>query len=187
MIPTERGVIKYDSLGLRVENIDDIFLPIASSGEIGIVSSQLQYFNFRARLLGTGEWNDLAELDQNRQYTNDVVFSTDSYVDEKDKEYQLFVGRYQRIMSKRPNPTALIGYDATKLLLDQIARGSSRRNDLAVALSDLKRVKGWHTTFTVGALRVNTAMTLLQFRDRSIRKIGETDLLEEQPQETIQQ
>ena len=186
MIPTERAVIKYDSLGLQVSNIDDIFLPIASSDEIGIVSSQLLYFNFRVRLLGTGEWGDLADLDQNRQYTNGVVFSDDTYVEQREKEYQLFVGRYQRMMSKKPNTTALIGYDATKLLLDQIAGGSSRRNDLAVALSNVKRVKGWHTTFTIGASRVNTSLSLLQFKDRSIRKIGEIDLLEEQPQEIIQ-
>ena len=186
MIPTERAVIKYDSLGLAVTNIDDIFLPITSSAEIGIVSSQLKYFNFRTRLLGTGEWNDPAELDQNRQYTNGVIFSFDSHVDEKDKEYQLFVGRYQRTMNRKPNITVLIGYDATKLLLDQIAKGSSRRNDLAVALSNINRVKGWHTTFSIGASRVNTALSLLEFKNRTVRKVAEIDLIEEQPQDTIQ-
>ena len=186
LIPTERAVIKYDSLALAVENIDDIFLPIASPDEIGIVSSQLQYFNFRTRFLGTGEWYDLADLDQNRQYTNGVVFSNDTFVDENNKDYQLFVGRYQQMMNKKPNATALIGYDAAKLLLDQIARGSARRNDLAVALSNIKGVKGWHTTFTIGRSRVNTALSLLQFRDRSVRKIGDIDLPDEHPQEEIQ-
>ena len=186
LIPTERAVIKYDSLALIVDNIDDIFLPIASPVEIGIVSSQLKYFNFRTRFLGTGEWFDLADLDQNRQYTDGVIFSNDTYVEESGKEYQLFVGRYQQIMNKKPNATALIGYDAAKLLLDQIAKGSSRRNELAVALTKIKGVKGQHTTFTIGSSRVNTSLTLLQFKNRSVRKIGEIDLPDEQPQEEIQ-
>src|SRR3972149_3150326 len=86
----------------------------------------------------------------------------------------------------RSNATALIGYDAAKLLLDQIAKGSSRRNELAVALTKIKGVKGQHTTFTIGSSRVNTSLTLLQFKNRSVRKIGEIDLPDEQPQEEIQ-
>lgn len=186
-IPTERSVIKYDSLALSVQTIDDIFLPIAGPSEIGIVSAQLRYFNFRSQLLGTGEWNDLADLDLNRQYTNGVLFSNDTYIDEAGKDYQAFVARYEQTMNKKPNETALIGYDAAKVLLGRIAEGASRRNDLAVALTNVKGVRGWHTTFTIGESRVNTALSLFQFRNRKIEKVGEIDLIEEeQPQEIIQ-
>ncbi len=186
LIPTERAIIKYDSLALPVEYINGIFLPIASSSEIGIVSSQLRYFNFRAQLLGTGEWNDLAELDLNRQYTNGVMYSYDTFIQEGDKEYQAVAARYQRLTGKKPTVTSLIGYDAAKLLLDRIAAGASRRNDLAVSLSSISRARGLHTIFTIGTSRVNTALSILQFMNRTIGKVGEIDLPDAQSQETIQ-
>ncbi|MEX0602888.1 MAG: ABC transporter substrate-binding protein, partial [Bacteroidota bacterium] len=54
--PVVRTPVKFDSLAIPVRNLDGIFLPIAGSGEIGIVTSQLRYFNFQTQYLGTGEW-----------------------------------------------------------------------------------------------------------------------------------
>lgn len=182
-IPTERAIINYDSLGLPVRNIDAIFLPIASSDEIGIVTSQLRYFNFQADLLGTGEWNDLAVLDMNREYASGVVFSYDSAINESDPNYRAFTARFQKLFSRRPSINALYGYDAMKLLLDLIARGTGTRNDIAAAMTGIRRAPGWHTSYSIDARRVNTFLTLFQYRDRSIRRIGEIDLLE--PEEEL--
>ncbi|MEX1140363.1 MAG: penicillin-binding protein activator [Bacteroidota bacterium] len=182
-IPTERALINYDSLGLPVANIDAMFLPIASSDEIGIVTSQLRYFNFQAKLLGTGEWNDLAVLDMNREYANGVVFSYDSAINESDPDYRAFVARFQKLFSRRPSINALYGYDAMKLLLDLIAHGTGTRNDIAAAMTGIRRAPGWHTSFSIDARRVNTFLTLFQYQDRSVRRVDEIDLLE--PEEEL--
>ena len=180
-IPVERGIIKYDSLAMPVENVDAMFLPINSSDEIGIVASQLRYFNFRTQLLGSGEWNDPSDLDQNRQYADGVVYSYDTYVDETDPAYKQFVVRYQKAYNRKPTMNALIGYDSMNLLLDTMTRGAGRRNEIAAELLKVRQFKGWHTKFTLGDSRVNTFLTLLQFSRRTIRKIGEFDLSEPLP------
>lgn len=177
-IPTERAIINYDSLGLPVTAIDAIFLPIANADEIGVVTSQIRYFNFQAALLGTGEWHDLATLDMNREYASGVVYSNDTMVDEGDPAYRAFSARFLRMFNRRPSVNALFGYDSMKLLLDLIARGTGTRNDIAGALTTLKRVRGWHTSFSIDARRVNTYVTLFTYENRAIRKIGEIDLLE---------
>ena len=177
-IPTERAVIKYDSLGMVIDNIDALFLPIASSDEIGIVTSQIRYFNFQVKLLGTGEWHDLADLDMNRQYADGVVYSYDIYVNEDDPGYRTFAARYQAANGKKPSTNALFGYDAMKLLLDRIVEGAATRNDIAAAMTKLRRVQGWHTSFSIDERRVNTSLTVLKYENRSIKKIGEFDLLE---------
>jgi ABC-type branched-subunit amino acid transport system substrate-binding protein len=182
-IPTERAVINYDSLGIVVENIDAIFLPIASADEIGIVTSQLRYFNFQAKLLGTGEWNDLAALDMNREYANEVVYSYDAAVNESDADYRAFSARFQKLFSRKPSLNALFGYDTMKLLLDLIAKGTGTRNDIAAALTGIRRVRGWHTSFSIDARRVNTFLMLFKYENRSIRRVGEIDLLE--PEEEL--
>jgi len=71
-IPTQRIRAKYDSLGMPVAAFDAIFLPISSLEEIGIVTSQLRYFNFQAQLLGNGNWYEPNELEQQRQYCNGI-------------------------------------------------------------------------------------------------------------------
>jgi ABC-type branched-subunit amino acid transport system substrate-binding protein len=177
-IPTERAVIKYDSLGMGIVNVDAVFLPIANSDEIGIVTSQLRYFNFQAKLLGTGEWHDLADLDMNRQYAEGVVYSNDTYVNEDDRGYRAFLVRYQSAVGRKPGANALIGYDAMKLLLDLIVAGAATRNDIAAALTNVRQVHGWHTAYSIDERRVNTFLTVFTFENRSIRKIGEVDLLE---------
>ncbi len=175
-LPVQRMRMRYDSLGLAVTSIDAVFLPIASPVEIGIVSSHLRYFNFQAQLLGTGNWHDLSELEQNRQYTNGVIFTTDAYWDENDPAYQSFRRKYLAAVGKQPTVNAMIGYDAMNLLLKVIKQGATKRDEIASALTSVRRFEGVRSVIALGPSRVNTFLTLLQYRNRAIRKIGEIDV-----------
>jgi ABC-type branched-subunit amino acid transport system substrate-binding protein len=175
-LPVQRMRMRYDSLGLAVTSIDAVFLPIASPVEIGIVSSHLRYFNFKAQLLGTGNWNDLNELEQNRQYTNGVIFTTDAYWEENDPSYQSFRRAYLVSAGKQPTVNAMIGYDAMNLLLKVIQQGATKRNEIASALASVRRFEGVRSVIAMGPSRVNSFLTLLQYRNRAIRKIGEIDV-----------
>ncbi len=175
-LPTLRVHVKTDSLSNPVRNIDALFLPIASAEEIGIVGSQLRYFNFQTQLLGTGEWYDLGELDRSRDYINGVVFSTDSYWNEKSKDYQLFAGKFERALKKKPSKNTLYGYDAMRIVLEAIKNGALYRNDIAAALVKLQNFSGVHSRISFGQ-RVNTVVTLLQFNRRVVKKLGEIDIM----------
>lgn len=185
-IPTARAVIQYDSLEMAVRNVDAVFLPVASADEVGVVTSQLRYFNFQSQLLGTGEWHDLATLDQNREYADGVVYSNDTYIDLNNAGYRAFAAKFQKQFGRPPTVNALFGYDAMKLLLDLLAGGAATRNDLAAALTSVRRFPGWHSSFSIDERRVNTCLTMFRFENRSIRRIGELDLIEE-PEEADQQ
>lgn len=178
-ILTERVHLKYDSLALPVYNIDALFLPIASAEEIGIVSSQIRYFNFRADLFGNGEWNDPALLDQNRQYTDGILFAADTFLQENDPVYRLFVTRYEKLFNKKPTVNSLYGYDALKLLLETLTKGALHRNDIAAALAKTRGFAGMHSRISIGPNRVNSFLTVLQFKNRAVRKVGEIDLAAE--------
>ena len=77
---------------MAATGIDALFVPIASADEIPIVSSQIKYFNIQAQMLGTGDWNDVAMLDLNRQYTDGIVFFADSSPDVTGEPVQNFCG-----------------------------------------------------------------------------------------------
>jgi hypothetical protein len=175
-MPTQRIKAKYDSLGYPVTGIDALFASIAGSEEIGIVTSQLRYFNFQTQLLGTGNWNDATELDQNRQYANGVIFATDAYSEEINQQYQSFARQFKSKFSKDPPLNAMIGYDAMKLLLRAVRQGATRREDVVSALSNGRTFQGVHSKISFDSRRVNSCLTLMQFKGRVIKKVGEIDV-----------
>ena len=175
-IPTQRIRAKYDSLGMPVAAYDAIFVPLSSAQEIGVVTSQLRYFNFQSQLLGTGNWYEPTELEQNRQYSNGVIFATDSYWEEISQQYQLFAKQYRGSFSRDPSLNAMMGYDTMKLLLSTIRQGAIRRDEIAASLSSSQAFQGIHSKISFDQRRVNSSLTILQYKNRSIKKIGEIDV-----------
>jgi hypothetical protein len=55
-----------DSLESAVTGIDGMYVPIGMPEEIGVVASQIVYFNIKTGILGSGEWNSFPELDANK-------------------------------------------------------------------------------------------------------------------------
>jgi ABC-type branched-subunit amino acid transport system substrate-binding protein len=175
-IPTQRIKARYDSLEIPVTSIDAMFVPIANSDEIGIVSSQLRYFNFQTQLLGNGSWNDLTELEQHRRYSSGVIFSTDTYWEEMGKQFQQFSRGYRAKFERDPDVSSMIGYDAMKLLLRAVRQGATHRQEVVAALSTGRPFQGIHSKINLGPGRVNSFLTLLQFKARVINKVGEIDV-----------
>jgi ABC-type branched-subunit amino acid transport system substrate-binding protein len=175
-IPTQRIRAKYDSLGLPVAAYDALFLPISSPEEIGIVASQLRYFNFQTQLYGNGIWYEPNELEQHRQYTNGVIFTTDTYWDDIGLQYQQFVKQFRLKFSKEPTKNSMIGYDSMKLLLAAVGQGAVRRDDIAAALSSSAVFHGIHSKISLGQRRVNSCLTVLQYKNRMVTKIGDIDV-----------
>ncbi len=177
-LPTRVSSAKYDSLQYPVTSIDVLFIPLTSSSEIPVISSQVKYYNFQAQIIGTGDWYDLEELDQNRQYTDGVIFFVDSYVDVNDTKYQEFQLQYQQAMKgKLPTTNSLITYDVTKLVLQKISEGSSRRSDLAFVLAQ-SHYTGWRSDIIFHKKRVNTSMNVLQYKGRTLHYLGKYNITE---------
>jgi ABC-type branched-subunit amino acid transport system substrate-binding protein len=171
--------IKYDSLGMPVNNIDAIFIPISSSDEIPIVSSQLQFFNIQSQVLGTGDWNDINVLDQNRQYTDGVIFTLDSYPSSEKEEYKTFVSKY-RLANENASPgtNALFGYDVAKMVVQIISQGNVRRTEIADALAKVEGFEGLHSRISLSMDRVNSYLMIVQYKNRKIFHIGDIDLIQ---------
>lgn len=169
--------LKYDSLGLPVTNIDVIFVPIASYEEIPIISSQIKFFNLQGKILGTGEWYDIAALDQNKQYTDGLIFFVDTDVNQSDGSFKEFEEKF-RLANKdnQPRTNALFGYDVAKMIVQIISQGKIRRKDIANAISGIKDYKGLRSKISLSNNRVNSYMTVMEYKKRQVKKIGEIDL-----------
>jgi ABC-type branched-subunit amino acid transport system substrate-binding protein len=162
---------KVDSLEYPVTAIDGIYIPISSANEIGIVTSQLTYFNMKCQILGSGEWNNLAELIANKRYSNEVVFESDSHVDAADTAYAQFVVRYFDRFNKKPSKNTLYGYDTANMVLVAIHNGGTTREALRDDLKLLRNYRGFHGGISFSEKRVNSWVWILQYKNETIQQI----------------
>jgi branched-chain amino acid transport system substrate-binding protein len=162
-----------DSLDVPVKTIDGIYLPIHSPEEIGPVSSQIVYFNIQAQLLGSGEWNNLPELDASRRYCSGMVFESDTYVDVANPTYASWAAGFTARYKRPPSKHVLYGYDTAELVLEVLQEGATTREAIIRALARVKEYQGLHARVGFSAGRVNVWVSILQFDGRGVIHVGD--------------
>ena len=171
-LPLQVEPFYLDSLQYPVSSIQAVFSPISNSSEIGIITSQLTYYNIKTVLLGSGEWNDINELDLNKRYAEGVIFSSDRWV-ENSYDYGHFVSQFFQATQRQPNDNVLFGYDAMSLILTQILNGGTTREKLAEMLAKVSNFPGYHSKISLTEDRVNSYLHILQYKKGKISKIDE--------------
>ncbi|MBI4811569.1 MAG: ABC transporter substrate-binding protein, partial [Ignavibacteriales bacterium] len=156
--------------------IDGLFIAIADADEIGVIASQIKYFNIETHLLGSNEWYAPSQLESNKRYLNGLIFPTDSFQDEGDPLYQEFDRIYFSINKKHPTKYSLIGYDTMHLLLDRIKEDVDTREKRIRALDAVESFPGLHGKITFTNGRVNSEMQILQFNNGEIQKVAELSI-----------
>lgn len=165
-----------DSLEYPAEGIDGFYVPVSMPEEIGLVSSQIVYFNFVTELLGSGEWNSFTELDANKRYCTNVFFDADSYTEADDPAYGGFVDRFYDQHKQRPSKHVLFGYDTARLILSSIDAGATQRESLTRALAMTREFRGLHSRIGFSSRRVNTWMQILQFDGEQVLRVDELSI-----------
>lgn len=164
---------RADSLQHPATGIEAIYIPISGSGEIGVVSSQIVYFNIKAQILGSGEWDDIAELNAHKRYCAGVIFDSDTYIDDSAPGYREFHERFVNRFRQQPGKNSLYGYDTARLILSLITNGASTRERLRTALAEVSSYQGFHSRIGFSQGRVNSWLWIQQYERDSIRMIAE--------------
>jgi branched-chain amino acid transport system substrate-binding protein len=165
--------VMTDSLDIPVTTLEGVYVPISSAAEIGVISSQLVYFNIQAQILGSGEWFSLPELDEHRRYTSGVLLESDSFVDTTKPAYQEWASGYKARFHRRPSKNSLFGYDTADLLLATIRDGAGTRQALAKALAGVRNFRGFHSAMGFSPRRVNNCLSILRFDGQNIVFVDE--------------
>ena len=174
-IPAMFDESRADSLEYPVDAIEALYVPINSAEEIGVVCSQIVYFNLQTQILGSGEWNNLAELNANRRYCSGVAFESDSDIDTTGGAYAAFVNGFVARFKKKPSRNTLYGYDTALLVLSLVKNGATTREALQRALADVKDFHTLHTKITLAGARGNSWLTIMKYEEDDLRKVEELD------------
>jgi ABC-type branched-subunit amino acid transport system substrate-binding protein len=164
---------KVDSLQYPVTGIQALYVPIGSPEEIGVVSSQVVYFNFQTQVLGSGEWNNFLELNANKRYCGGVMFEADTFIDSNSVSYNDFLVGFSARMKKRPSRNALMGYDTARLMMGLIQSGATSREALAKGLAGVHDYQGLHSKIGFTPGRVNMWISVLRYDADAVQKVDE--------------
>ncbi len=169
-ISVRKTAIYIDSLNYPVTTLDMIYCPISSSHEIGVLTSQLTFYNIRTSVLGSSEWNDANELDLNRRYADGVIIGSDRWIERDERTTRLF-GKYSQRFGRPISDNVLFGYDAMSMLIKQFSEGAVPRTQLAEMLNQLLLTEGIRNAISFKPDRVNSALNFLLFKDGAMTKL----------------
>jgi len=164
---------KVDSLEYPVTSVQGIYAPISTPDDIGVISSQIVYFNFQTQILGSGEWNKFSELNANRRYCNGVVFESEAFIDSTTLAYSEFANGFAARFKKRPTRNTLFGYDSADLMFGLVRDGAMTREALTRALSMVLDYRGLHARIGFSAGRVNSWLPIMQYVADGILMVDE--------------
>ena len=159
-----------DSLQYPVSSIDVIFCPISNSHEIGVLSSQLAFYNINATILGSGEWYDANELDLNKRYTDGVIFGSDRWVERNDQTNRI-LSKYAQRFGRTISENVMFGYDVMTLIIHQFKDGALTRDQLADALKKVNEFTGIRNTISLTKDRVNSSIHILEYKHGAVSKL----------------
>ena len=171
-LPLQRVVTDIDSMQYPATGIQAVYCPISTSSDIGVITSQITYFNITAKILGSGEWDDPNELELNKRYAEGVIFSSDRWTEDSPR-FEEFSRKFFQTTTRRPTDNVLFGYDVTALLLSIIRSGVTTREQLSDDLSAVSAYTGFHSKISFVENRVNSYLSLLEYRKEKIIKIDE--------------
>lgn len=131
-----------DDLLPAIVDFDGLFIP-DSAKAMGQISAMLSFNGVKSvKLLGTNLWNVTGIAKRAGHFANQVLF-VDSFVPSEPRfANSSFVRDYKTIFNEDPGIFEVQAYDAALLLRQLISQGSTSRESLTRALSEVKDFPG---------------------------------------------
>lgn len=164
-------ITKGDLLKIPVKKIDAIFMPCYSD-ELSFVLAQFAFQNIRCKVVGAESWYDERILNENKIYTEEVIFFSEYFWDTNDFFTDKFINQFRVSMKTTPDKLSFYGYDTAKLVLETLEGVQSGRKGFVEALQNVRDFKGKQHHFNFKN-NVNDYLHVLKFQHGEIVKIND--------------
>lgn len=144
---------------------DAIYIPIARHDEIAKVALALFKQRINLPVLGTSDWNNEESLQGSKGVLPIVWFEADFFVT---KEQKADV----KNMNEQELRNYFFGLGAMQLMLSEISKGNTSRNDLNESLESLKNYEAPYNMITL-INRTNHNLRIMKFQKGTLEKVGD--------------
>ncbi|MDF1543872.1 MAG: penicillin-binding protein activator [bacterium] len=159
IINNQGDTLDLDELPVR---LDCLFLP-GEPTTLRLLIPQINFYNLKAKLLGSDGWGGEAVLKLDDNITKGAVFPSPFVSLGSSREYFDFAAQYDQRYSSQPTRLATLGFDAVRLITGAAQNGNSR----AELIAELKRLSshmGTSGAIRFGDNRENVEMPLYRIQ-----------------------
>ncbi len=114
-----------DSLEIKINKIDGIFIPIYPV-DLKKMTAQYAFYNINAALIGNDGWLDRDFLTKNKTYFKEALFCSPYFLNEDEANYKLFKNRFRKTMKTTPEYFDALGFDIGNFLFQKLLQAKSR-------------------------------------------------------------
>jgi len=152
----------------EAQHVEAVFVPDRAPA-VRALAKSIQDAMPDVTLLGTHEWEDLADHDNS---LNGVLFSDTFYGDSLRPSTRTFVDAYQQAYGQMPGAAEAQAYDAGLLVRRALEAGASSRTDLWRRLHALGPVDGATGEINLTPDGMRRTLSLLQVCDGKLQEVG---------------
>ena len=161
---------KAQLTAIRAVKPNVVFVP-GYYTEVGLVARQARELGISVPLLGGDGWDSPRLIEIGGTATNGCYFSNHYAADDPHAIVQDFIRKFQKKYSETPDAMAVLGYDATEVLIDAIRRaGTTDGPKLRDAIAATKNFDGVSGKITIDEQRnARKSIVVLRIDDGKVK------------------
>lgn len=145
--------------------IEGIYIPLSDNSVTPYIFSELTQYGIKIPLFGNQDWFTAKGFETAPEISNNLVFTTDYFVDFNTEAYKNFNEQFILISGKDVNRNILYGYDAAKFVLTAYRNSESGRKNLVEKMISGMVSSGLRNSISFDERRINKFLNIVRYRD----------------------
>jgi branched-chain amino acid transport system substrate-binding protein len=142
-----------------------IYIPLSDNSVTPYIFSELIKFYTKIPMYGNQDWFTAKGFETAPEISNNLIFTSDYFVDFNSDEYYKFNDQYISVTGKDVNRNPLYGYDAAKFLLTALRNSEFGRENLKAKMISGMISSGMHNNISFDEKRVNRFLNIVRYKD----------------------
>lgn len=148
---------------------EGLFFPFADKKFISVMNNAFTRANLKTNLYGNQDWFSIKELALNQSLTENLVISSDYFIDYSSPAYLDFAKHFYELTGEEPLRNHFYGYDLLAGLLPLVEK--NKDGNLTEALKKETNFDGFHNSLSFGDGRTNRYMIFFKYQNSSFELI----------------
>lgn len=148
---------------------EGLFFPFADKKFISVMNNSFTRANLKTNLYGNQDWFSIKELALNQLLTENLVISSDYFIDYSSPAYLDFAKHFYELTGEEPLRNHFYGYDLLAGMLPLVEK--NKDGNLTEALKKETNFDGFHNSLSFGDGRTNRYMIFFKYQNSSFELI----------------
>lgn len=158
---------------LKFEDVDGVYIPISNEAISGLILTQLAFFNWKPKVMGTSHWKHFDRIDRELKEKYGVLFTNTNHFEPSTAEYQTFYEAYLKEYNYPPSDFCLLGYDLAMYIMNITdLHDNSWGMPLSAYIRAQPEYEGIHLNYYFDNRQVNQFVNISEYHETGIRKVN---------------